>query len=682
MGDIKPTVDAAIIVRPTADTILPVLDVALDALLRARDAATETIASHSAVAAALTAEVSELRSQAADLMEQVNTERAVRKTEQEAISAEREAFAELKRRLSAECVELLREKDAAVRQLTEERALRSTAMRVKDETAHGSAPAEKQSLIPDLRAAAGQSSIPQKRPNPGGIQVKREEPEVKIRKLVSTKDSPAYAAPGTRKVEVVITRRPWGMQSRTSAQSARSSRTGQERHPQPGDPSMVLAPEDSPVLAARYHTLFDIPASPRRILVAQDIHLFDFATLPPRNKGGSSSPYGCAWFIHNTSSSQEEGQTRSIQVRSLVIILPMTHIDVNVPLSLGNPRMVSRPLNDAGTAAPALLEAPIFKRCGWATEFFEKTTTLRALFEDPCLQEYAPFIRRLHELNEAGVPPAPHWRGDKELPHAVFFEEDVDLRTANVGTPSFVYAWGCVVRFRLLDMLLRCKGYKASTAVGADGSPIPPGSRTFTVKLYKWEQYLTDITLNSRGREEAGVATGEAFQAAGTESDSALAYRNVLLATLCIMLILEETYLLPIDEPPRPFYFASLSNFDKFPAGVRAQLPKSVPATTVYRHLAFFLFVSPLCALAEHDLDASKVLHQALFLTAGALGTARPTLTDSGETYLRNVVRALIADPALGVAGAFVQTQGAPRYVPPPYNDSFFSAGIVRPRYR
>lgn len=649
MGDIKPTVDAAIIVRPTADTILPVLDVALDALLRARDAATETIASHSAVAAALTAEVSELRSQAADLMEQVNTERAVRKTEQEAISAEREAFAELKRRLSAECVELLREKDAAVRQLTEERALRSTAMRVKDETAHGSAPAEKQSLIPDLRAAAGQSSIPQKRPNPGGIQVKREEPEVKIRKLVSTKDSPAYAAPGTRKVEVVITRRPWGMQSRTSAQSARSSRTGQERHPQPGDPSMVLAPEDSPVLAARYHTLFDIPASPRRILVAQDIHLFDFATLPPRNKGAR--------------------RRRGKQ-------------DVNVPLSLGNPRMVSRPLNDAGTAAPALLEAPIFKRCGWATEFFEKTTTLRALFEDPCLQEYAPFIRRLHELNEAGVPPAPHWRGDKELPHAVFFEEDVDLRTANVGTPSFVYAWGCVVRFRLLDMLLRCKGYKASTAVGADGSPIPPGSRTFTVKLYKWEQYLTDITLNSRGREEAGVATGEAFQAAGTESDSALAYRNVLLATLCIMLILEETYLLPIDEPPRPFYFASLSNFDKFPAGVRAQLPKSVPATTVYRHLAFFLFVSPLCALAEHDLDASKVLHQALFLTAGALGTARPTLTDSGETYLRNVVRALIADPALGVAGAFVQTQGAPRYVPPPYNDSFFSAGIVRPRYR
>jgi hypothetical protein len=42
---------------------------------------------------------------------------------------------------------------------------------------------------------------------------------------------------------------------------------------------------------------------------------------------------------------------------------------------------------------------------------------------------------------------------------------------------------------------------------------------------------------------------------------------------------------------------------------------------------------------------------------------------------VRDVVLALVEDPALDVPGAFSRTPGAPVYVPPPYNEVFFNLG-------
>ncbi|KAJ7723225.1 hypothetical protein B0H16DRAFT_342574 [Mycena metata] len=96
----------------------------------------------------------------------------------------------------------------------------------------------------------------------------------------------------------------------------------------------------------------------------------------------------------------------------------------------------------------------------------------------------------------------------------------------------------------------------------------------------------------------------------------------------------------------------------------------------VYRHLGVFLFLSPLCALQNLDLESSSVSTQILFVTSRALGSVKSIVLDRHEMFIRGVVRALMSDPSLGVAGAFLVAGDRPRYVPPPYLETFFDAGV------
>lgn len=106
--------------------------------------------------------------------------------------------------------------------------------------------------------------------------------------------------------------------------------------------------------------------------------------------------------------------------------------------------------------------------------------SLDALFADHSLKEYFPLIKRLHELNEGGVQGLGKYRkGFDSL-----------LETTPQASAKLDYAWEHVLRFLVLDMLLRCKGYKASPGLVPDGTTIPKpvqsvsppkSTRTFTL---------------------------------------------------------------------------------------------------------------------------------------------------------------------------------------------------------
>ncbi|KAJ6484293.1 hypothetical protein DFH09DRAFT_1211456 [Mycena vulgaris] len=705
------------------DPILPAFDVALNALLKARDIAAVGMTGLSAVFEALRAECDTLRAESVKLQLLLGEQCVARHIEQDAIRAERGAFEDKKGRLRAEKIALMEERDSLAKLLNdarqkisqmEERANRNSAtVQVKSESTHrgiGTASVKNETTVKSEPSHPGRSigdSVPsRKRVNRHeDVTVKLEEPPAKIRKVSPTK-SDARRAPGTKKVEVVITRLPRAPPSRISVHSNVSVVGGstvrlavpvqnegqpqiEDRKPSPARPLVVprrmclnfdparhhptiskividpdLPRRSIPQFKAEYRHIFDLatlPARPVKTLVNQHVHLFDFGTFGPRRQ-----PSGPNLVTHHQPLFDFATLPRRIRPRQ--------------PSQCGCASSgiwwLSFPFTDDNFL---LLDAPIFKQCLWSTEFFTNSNTLDALLTDPSLTEYFPFITRLHQLNQAGIPqvPAqvPGMRREKEVRHTLFFEENPDLRTVSVNGQRFLYSWGCVVRFLLLDMLLRCKGYKPSAAVAAVDSVIHPSARGFTKKLYKWQKYLTDAIANSRGREQHGVPPCTDFQAAGTDSNSAQAYKNLLTATVCIMLILEEPYL-PSEENPSPsFELLSLPNFDKFPLSAREQLPFVLSTATVYRHLAVFLFVSPLCALVDHDLEAANTTTQILFNTSKALGSAHSTLIDSGEMYVRNTVRTLIADPTLGVAGAFLRTTGVPRYMPPPYNETFFNAG-------
>ncbi|KAJ7151887.1 hypothetical protein C8R43DRAFT_1004606 [Mycena crocata] len=464
--------------------------------------------------------------------------------------------------------------------------------------------------------------------------VKFEEPRAKIRKV---------EWPTGQKVEVVITRAP-RLRVPSKIPSARPSVIPLEQ-----DKNIVDSPRAArpiPRLVAHYETLFEL-ALKRTLLTSGHVHLFDFEGLPRK---------------------AVTGRPRT----SLV-----THYRHIFDFATLPPRRISRipRMTPDGNNAP-LLDAPIFKQCLWSTEFFQNSHTLDALLDDESLTEYLPFIQKLHELNQEGIPQPHGIRKDQDFfRHTIFFEEDPDLRTVNVNTSGFLYSWGCVLRFLLLDMLLRCKGYKRGSVAGGDGSAIPQSVRPITAKLYKWEKYVTDIIVNSQGRAINEVPHGTPFQADGTETNGEQAYKNLLLVTLSIMSILEEPFLPSVKAPTKTFELSSLYSFSKFPLSVREQLPSSLSTSTVYRHLGVFLFVSPLSSLLDQDLEVPSVGTQILFKVARALGTACPTLIHSGEVYVCAIVHNLMGNPALGVPRAILHTQNSPSYVPPPYSERFFNAG-------
>jgi hypothetical protein len=57
--------------------------------------------------------------------------------------------------------------------------------------------------------------------------------------------------------------------------------------------------------------------------------------------------------------------------------------------------------------------------------------------------------------------------------------------------------------------------------------------------MYKWQKYLLDAIANAEGRQKSEVSLGTTYQMNGTETDSAQAFKNILLATICVMLIVE-----------------------------------------------------------------------------------------------------------------------------------------------
>ncbi|KAJ6562122.1 hypothetical protein B0H19DRAFT_1259724 [Mycena capillaripes] len=85
------------------------------------------------------------------------------------------------------------------------------------------------------------------------------------------------------------------------------------------------------------------------------------------------------------------------------------------------------------------------------------------------------------------------FRMEEDFQH---FEEDLQMRTVDVAGKSFLYSWGCVLRFLLFDMLLRCEGYEPSTAIPAEGDAIPATTR----------RYLFGVVADVEGRDMYQVA--------------------------------------------------------------------------------------------------------------------------------------------------------------------------------
>ncbi|KAJ7123446.1 hypothetical protein C8R44DRAFT_783802 [Mycena epipterygia] len=702
---------------PRPDDPNPAFDVALNAFLLARDSAAQSFAQSfaklSATSGALRAEYDSLRGECVLLKSLLQNERAAREFELGVMCADRAAFEEALQRLHAEQVVILRDREVLSEKLedthrtiqhTVERAERDSKAISGFEEAERRLRAEKVAIVrerdalaiklKDIQKTAERTQLdsiksedlsmshfgpggvivvkhePQvtrvksefSRPDPtlrkrdrpeGDVKFKAEEPRNKMLKLTPSKTDAVGFRPGARKVEVVIERptRPHSRVSVTSNSLGPSAARLITPLPNEGSTSSLphsLDPSASktavplpdfnpsrlnPILKDHHQHLFDLANLPTRAaaaLVTRHIHLFDLATLVPRG------------------------------AQELKLVGEYRHIFDFATLP---PRTKSRiPWMPSRNGSGPLLDAPVFKQCAWSTEFFQKAFPLHSLFADPSLAEYFPFIKRLLILNEAGVQPSRRSIGRP----AVSWDSLLDTNNTNT-----TYSWGCVLRFLVLDMLLLCKGYKAAPQLVPDGNMIPKAAQPFTKKLYKWQNHIADaIDLKDEGREGSGVPDPTA------ELGGAQAHRNLLLTALGIMSFLEESSLPSPDDPPDSLVLSSLSNFHKLPARTRDKLPAELRATTIYHHLAVYLFISPLGILVNQDLVAPIIATQHLFHTTRALGTMRPPRIEIAEKYVRNVVCKLINDPALDVRGAFAHTEGAPGYMPPPYTETFFNAGV------
>ncbi|KAJ7723226.1 hypothetical protein B0H16DRAFT_342573 [Mycena metata] len=252
-------------------------------------------------------------------------------------------------------------------------------------------------------------------------------------------------------VEVVITRHPRRPKSTANTESATAAGPDPKTKARNRTPNLAqgsTTPMNRPTVPffTQYHHLFDLgtlPPRPRPTLITQYIPGFDLMTLPPK-------PTPAAALPQLVTRHQNLFDLSTLKLRRPPRVLP--------------------------EEPKPLLSAPIFRECIWTTEFFQKSLSLKPLLQDESLTAYWPFIERLNNLNDSGIPRAPESRVAPQFRNTIFFDEDPDLRTVNVNLASFSYSWGCVLRFQLLDMLLRCKGYKQATTTGLNGNTVPQGS--------------------------------------------------------------------------------------------------------------------------------------------------------------------------------------------------------------
>ncbi|KAJ7115638.1 hypothetical protein C8R43DRAFT_1038671 [Mycena crocata] len=604
---------------PSVHGIASLFDVAGNAFQTARTAAAECMAQLFAVHEALKTECNGLRSDVDALAKSLEEERRGRRLEQEACSVERATFKEAEQAFREEKVSILREKDSlatrlevALRDLKAASDRANELMCVKPENTH-------QGVIIS---------------EPPIIEVKMEESPHSHRDVIKSEPSIVKV-----KMEELV----------HPLRDAEASR----KRPRPEEDTKVDM-EESREKIRKLASRGDTSQAPIRRQVEVVI------TRRARQQPPGSAEAVCA----PDSSSSNAAISRQVPASR-----PVSDFATLAPRQSPTPPRILRPLPRGGN--PPLLETPVFKQCVWSTDFFNKTMNLDVLLADKSLIEYFPFIMRLHRLNEAGI------------------------YTSYNATAPTTYGWECVLRFLVLDMLLRAKGYKAAPGLTPDGSTIPRAAQTFTEKLYKWQQYLADAVALKNPEAGPGQNTASINrQPRGAPAKLVLSrgHRNLLTTTLGIMSIIEESALPSSDTPAGSvllssvacgidydfqlrmpiLIFSPFSNFHKFPAAARDNLPPTLAATTLNRHLAIFLFISPLGALLDQDLVAPVVSMQQLFETTRALGTVRPDRIHLAEDYVRHVVCTLIAHPELDVAGAFAATQGAPAYVPPPYNESFF----------
>ncbi|KAJ7888265.1 hypothetical protein B0H13DRAFT_889631 [Mycena leptocephala] len=263
---------------PAADIMMPALDAALNNLLAARAAVAAGVAEQSASREVLVAECATLQVQIMSLRDSFCVERA--------------ELEDLVKGLRAEQMRILAEKDAVEVQL--KTALRkiqqsaeppnSDSISTRLECAqcmHRSSVTVKSEPRVKIESEGNLDGGPRKRPHEDDVAVKVEEQLQKHRRL-----SPIKPIPATRKVEVVITRRPRSSASRTALNSNAPT---EDRKP---TAQLVAIPVHTsstpsrsvPILMTQHHHIFDFasitPRPPPRP-VTQYIHLFDFATLPP-----------------------------------------------------------------------------------------------------------------------------------------------------------------------------------------------------------------------------------------------------------------------------------------------------------------------------------------------------------------------------------------------------------------
>ncbi|KAJ7636370.1 hypothetical protein FB45DRAFT_1024486 [Roridomyces roridus] len=229
-----------------------------------------------------------------------------------------------------------------------------------------------------------------------------------------------------------------------------------------------------------------------------------------------------------------------------------------------------------------LLSTTLFRQFNWTTEFFQTSTRLDSLLSDPALLEFLPFIKRLNYQNEAGLDGL-GWSWIRTGP--------------NNALPTWV--WGYILRFLVLDMLLRLKGYKIAVVVKPDGTKLPKGVATFTRKLFKWEKYLGNT-----------AAMGE-----GNPADAIQGCENLRLTALSILSVIEEPSL------PSPGLASETSNafvpprFSEASSATEEAATPDLTQALVNRYLAIWLFISPLAILVENELSTpSKVTYEQIFL--------------------------------------------------------------------
>ncbi|KAJ7263390.1 hypothetical protein C8J57DRAFT_1231257 [Mycena rebaudengoi] len=152
------------------------------------------------------------------------------------------------------------------------------------------------------------------------------------------------------------------------------------------------------------------------------------------------------------------------------------------------------------------------------------------------------------------------------------------------------------------------------------------------------------ITFNSAGAAPSS-SSGSNTSEADIHSKTTQAHRKLLLTALSIdgsssLFSLLSPYPTVTEEEDssrnsdvlvEPFELQWPLNYHKLPAHMRTSLPSFLTTATVNRHLAIFLFMSPLAILLDQDLAEPKVKTKDIFPTTHALSTARPARTDAAE---------------------------------------------------